>query len=313
MVKPFLVVMAFATVLGAFVFSGFKNYKMASADEVANEDTSYERYISFGANLKTGEKAKVMELLGVTESELKDYKTVTVTNEDEHHYLDDYLSKSVIGTRALSSVKIVKTEKGSGITVVTRNINYCTSSMYQNALITAGLEDADVTVAGPFELSGTAALVGAMKAYAAMTGEDISEDSMDAATDELVTTSELAESLGDKEKAAQLIAATKQKIFEDQLSSESDIRDAINSSADQLGIDVTEEQVDDITELMMKIKDQDIDVDALKEQAKNIYDKLKDAGIDFGKVDTEGLGEKVGGFFSNIFNSIKDFFTGLFG
>ena len=54
-------------------------------------------------------------------------------------------------------------------------------------------------------------------------------------------------------------------------------------------------------------------MDAIKEQAKDIYNKLKDSGIDFSKVDTEGLTEKVGGFFSNIFNAVKDFFSGLFG
>ena len=56
-----------------------------------------------------------------------------------------------------------------------------------------------------------------------------------------------------------------------------------------------------------------MDVDAIKEQAKDIYNKLKDSGIDFSNVDTAGLSEKVGGFFSNIFNAIKDFFHGLFG
>ena len=40
---------------------------------------------------------------------------------------------------------------------------------------------------------------------------------------------------------------------------------------------------------------------------------FKDAGIDFSKVDTKGLAEKVGDFFANIFNAIKDFFSGLFG
>ena len=62
------------------------------------------------------------------------------------------------------------------------------------------LEDAQVTVVGPFGISGTSALVGAMKAYSVMTGKDISESTMDAATDELVTTAELADSIGDSEK-----------------------------------------------------------------------------------------------------------------
>lgn len=285
----------------------------AAADEVVeDEDTSFDRYIAFGQDLRSDEKSKVLSGFGISEKDLSDYKTIEITNKDEHDYLDDYMSASVIGTRALSSVMIVKTEKGSGISVSTQNITYCTSGMYTNALVTAGLTDAQVTVVGPFPISGTSALVGAMKAYSVMTGQDITEDTMDAATDELVTTAQLAESVGDSEKVEQLVAAVKQRVFEEQLSSETDIRDAISASANALGIKLSDEDVDNLTDMMMKVSKVDIDVDAIKEQASDIYNKLKDAGIDFSNVDTKGLAEKVGDFFSNIFESIADFFKGLF-
>ena len=48
--------------------------------------------------------------------------------------------------------------------------------MYENALATAGIENADIKVAGPFNISGTAALVGAIKAYENMTGEEVNEE-----------------------------------------------------------------------------------------------------------------------------------------
>lgn len=285
----------------------------AVPSDVGNEDTKYERYISFGADLKPAEKNSVLNIFGLTEKSLADYKTIEVTNKDEHDYLDAYLDSSVIGTRALSSVMIVKTEEESGITVSTNNINYCTSGMYCNALVTAGMSDAKVTVAAPFNISGTSALVGAMKAYSVMTGQDISETTMDTATDELVTTAEVAESIGDNEKVVQLVAAAKQKIFEEELSSESDIKDAVESSAEALKIDIKQEDIDKLTAMLKKVSEVDIDVDAIKEQASEIYNKLKDAGIDFSQVDTKGLAEKVGDFFANIFNAIKDFFSGLFG
>ena len=63
----------------------------------------------------------------------------------------------------------------------------------------------------------------------------------------------------------------------------------------------------------MKVSKVDIDVDAITEQASDIYNKLKDKGIDLSDVDTEGLLDKVGGFFANIFEAIVDFFKGLFG
>ena len=286
----------------------------ALADAVVEEeDTSFDRYIAFGQDLKSGEKATVLNLFGISEADLSNYKTIEITNKEEHDYLGEYIDSSVIGSRALSSVMVVKTEKGSGIEVSTENINYCTSGMYCNALVTAGLEDAKVTVVGPFSISGTSALVGAMKAYSVMTGEEISASTMDAATNELVTTAEIADSVGDSGKVEQLIAAVKQKVFEDQISSPADIQNAVEASAKALNIDLTQDEIDSITDMMEKVSKVDVDVDAIKAQASEIYDKLKESGIDFSSVDTEGLADKVGSFFANIFNAIKDFFSGLFG
>ena len=156
------------------------------ADSVMdNADDSYTPFVALGADLKADEREVVLSLLDIDEDDLKDYKTVEITNADEHQYLGDYLSADIIGKRALSSVLIVKQEEGSGIGVDTKNISYCTPGMYCNALITAGITDAEVVVAGPFKITGTAALVGAMKAYSVMTGEEISKESMDAATNEI--------------------------------------------------------------------------------------------------------------------------------
>lgn len=290
------------------------NSMTASADAVVEgEDTSFDRYIAFGQDLTSSEKQKVLSSFGITQEELEDYKTIEITNQEEHEYLGEYIESSVIGKRALSSVMIVKTEEGSGINVTTDNISYCTSGMYVNALVTAGLKDAEVKVAGPFSISGTSALVGAMKAYSVMTGKEISKETMDTATNELVATAELADSIDDTEKAEELIAAVKQKIFADGLTKSTDIRDAVEASARSLDIDLSSEDVDQIVDLMEKISKVDIDVDAIKEQAGAIYDKLKDAGVDLGNVDTKGLFEKVGDVFASIFEAIVGFFKGLFG
>ena len=299
---------------GILAFSFLAVSIPASADaEIKDEDTSYDRYIAFGKDLTAKERATVLQGFGITEDDVSDYKTIEITNKEEHDYLGDYIDSKVIGTRALSSVMVVKTEKDSGIQVQTKNIGYCTSGMYCNALVTAGLTDAKVTVVGPFNISGTSALVGAMKAYATMTGKDISDSTMDAATDELVTTADLGDSIGNKEQAAELIAAVKQKVFSDGLTSSTDIRDAVESSAGALNLDISDDDVDKIVDMMEKVSKEDIDVDAITSQAKEIYDKLKDSGIDFSNVDTSGLVEKVGDFFTGIFEAIADFFTGLFG
>ena len=91
-------------------------------------------YVSLGADLNASERATVLSLLGVTEEQLQNYTVVTVTNAEEHEYLDSYMDSSVIGTRALSSALVTGREAGNGIQVTTKNISYCTVGMYQNAL-----------------------------------------------------------------------------------------------------------------------------------------------------------------------------------
>ena len=262
-------------------------------------------YVALGADLKESERAKVLELLGVTEAELKDYDVVTITNEDEHKYLDSYLDAGVIGTRALSSVMVVGKEAGNGINVNTNNISYCTSGMYRNALITAGVEDADITVAGPFSISGTAALVGAIKAYETMTGEEVPEVNLDAANNELVITGEIVESVGDPEKVEQLMALVKQEVAEGAVSGSEDMKNLVKQAADELEIRLSDEDRDKITGLMDKIDGLDLNVDAIKEQAKDLYHKLENLDFNFDA-------ESVGNFFTRIIDAIVGFFQDLF-
>lgn len=277
----------------------------AIADSVTDKP-----YLALGADLKEDEKAKVLELLDVKEDELEDYTVVTVTNDDEHKYLDSYLSSSVIGSRALSSVKVVSKGAGNGLQVTTKNITYCTKIMYQNALATAGVEDADITVAGPFNISGTAALVGAMEAYAAMTGETLDADNVDTATDELVTTSQIAEEIGDQDKAEELIGAVKDVVVAEEIKDPEKIEETIKDTATKLEITLTDEQVAQIRQLMEKIASLDLDIDSLKEQAKGLYDKLSNLDVDLGisKEDVDGFFAQIGNWFSGIWEQIKSWF-----
>lgn len=95
----------------------------------------------------------------------KDATIITVSNEEEHQYLGNYISKALIGTRAISSSAVTVAKQGSGLEVETKNINWVTDEMYINALITAGVKDAKIYITAPANVSGTAALTGIIKAY----------------------------------------------------------------------------------------------------------------------------------------------------
>lgn len=258
-------------------------------------------FLALGANLSAEQQAVVLGLLGINPAELGDYDVIYITNEEEHQYLGNYVSADKIGTRALSSVLIVKREQGHGINISTKNISYCTIGMYKNALITAGITDADIIVAGPTPISGTAALVGAMKAYSSMTGEVVTEESMDTALNELVLTGDLADAVGDSEKAEELIAYLKQEILSRDLSDENDIRAAINEACEKFDVTLSEDEVNQIVSLLKKIGQLDLDIDSITKQAQDLYDKLS-------KIDAGGFFSKIADFFGKI----ADFFKGLF-
>lgn len=272
----------------------------------AEDDTPI---LALGANLSEEQKATVLNLLGVNPSELDSYKVIYVTNEQEHQYLDQYLGAGVIGTKALSSVLIRPAAEGAGLNVTTYNISYCTIDMYRNALITAGLKDADVYVAGPTNLSGTAALIGAVKGYEEMTGENVGEEALEAAVNEIVVTGDLGDILGDSEAASDIIAYIKQQIAEEHVESDEDIERIIRNAMKEFNIDLSDEQVQELIKLMNKISKLDLDVDALAKQAGELYEKLKGMGLDLDNIDTK----QVGNFITRFFDAIVSFFNNLFG
>jgi uncharacterized protein YpuA (DUF1002 family) len=268
---------------------------------------SSDTYVSLGADLTADQRATVLQYFGLTEADLSEIDVAQVTNAMEHQYLDNYLPASVIGTKALSCVRVDKTDS-RGIRVTTHNISYCTEGMYQNALTTAGIENADVTVAAPFSISGTAGLVGAMQAYQGVTGKSISQENADAAVQELVTTGELGQTLGN-EDAENVVALIKQKVAESKGASDEEIMQMIDEGAAELGVTLTDQEKQQLLALMKKISKLDLDTDKLIEQAGNIYDRLQGLGIDMSDLDKDSLLSGLG----KIFQGIVNFFKGLFG
>lgn len=262
-------------------------------------------YLALGADLTPEQQATVLSLMGISQSELTNYDVVYVTNDMEHQYLDSYLPASTIGTRALSSVLIMEGKKGSGIQISTKNISYCTVGMYKNALATAGLEDAEIIVAGPFPISGTAALIGALQAYSKMTGDEIKEESLDTAMNELVVTGELADAVGgDKAQAEEFMAYVKQEVVKNGLDDEASINEAIDKACKEFNVTLTESQKQQLLGVMKKISDLDLDWDQLLNQASDLYDRLDEMGL----LSDSGFLGKI----KDFFRSIKEFFQNLF-
>lgn len=259
--------------------------------------------LALGADLSADQRATVLSEMGITEAEAASYETVTITNDMEHQYLDESLGSSVVGSHSLSSVLLIPQESGAGLTVETHNINYCTIAMYRNALLTAGVQDAKVIVAAPMPISGTAALIGAVKAYETYSGTTVSDEAINAATDELVLTGELSDEL-DSEQISDLIAYLKQQIAEKGLDDPGKLTELVNEASDKMDLKLTDEQVSRIVDLLLKLDNLDIDAGKLASQAKELYDKLDAMGI---KLDSEKVGNFVTRMVSSIWNLIQSF------
>lgn len=263
-------------------------------------------YLALGADLTADQQHTVLSYMGIDAADFDQYDVVYVNNEEEHKYLDAYIPSKQIGTKSLSSVLISLTDKGSGVKVSTYNINYCTAGMYKNALATAGIEDANVIVAGPFALSGTAALVGTFEAYQKMTGESLDESVVDAAMDELVTTGELEQSIdGDSEDVEAMIADLKSKIASGDLDTPEKIQAAIESAAEEYNLKLSDEDKEKIANLLEKLKGLDLNWDSIANQASEWADKLQES-ISSGGL--QSIGQAISDFFAKIIDAIKSLF-----
>ena len=261
-------------------------------------------YLALGGDLTADQQHKVLEYMGVEAADFDQYDVVYVTNAEEHKYLDAYVPKEKIGTKALSSVLISLTEEGSGLKVSTYNINYCTSGMYKNALATAGIQDANVIVAGPFPLSGTAALIGTFEAYEKLSGEELDEDVVDAAMDELVTTGELEQSIdGDSEDVEAMIADLKGRIARGELDTREEIAAAIDEVAKEYDLKISEEDKEQILALLEKLKNLDLDWNSIADQAQDWANQIQNA------IDSKGIGESIRNFFKKIWDAITALFS----
>lgn len=255
-----------------------------AAPLVVKADSS--KVVTLGANLSDSQKNSMYEYFGTSSDKAE---VIEVTNADERKYLEGVAPEEQIGTRTYSCSYVEPTTSG-GIQVKVSNLTYVTSSMISSTLLTSGVENCNVVAASPIEVSGTGALTGIMMAYEKATGTTLNEDQKAAATDELVTTGDLANDIG-QDKAEDVMNDAKESVIEDGLKDENDIQDAVEDAAKNNNVTLTQEQIDKITELLKNISQYDYDVKALKNTLNNIDGKSE-------------------GFFSNLWNSIKGIFGG---
>lgn len=253
-----------------------------------------------GANLTEEQIAAVYENFGIKRGDVTELR---VTNADERKYLEGYVDESIIGTNSISCVYIEVLKEGEGLEVTTSNINWCTSQMYVSALATAGITDAKIIVAAPFEVSGTAALTGVYLAYEDITGEELDETAKLVSTQELTLTAELAEQIGSYD-SVEIVNELKLLLAETKNMTDEELRAEIVSIASDLGVTLTDTQINQLISLCRSLEK--LDPDQLKEKVESVQETIAKLGQ---------AKEKVAGFIEgvkNVWNSVVNFFKNLF-
>lgn len=259
----------------------------ASADAVEGDII-----VILGEDLTAAQKEQVLADLDAP----ADAMTIQVTNEEEHKYLGSHMSKAQIGSKALSSAKIVIGKPGSGVSATSNHINWVTNDMYLNAMITAGVKDAHVSITAPFDVSGTAALTGIIKAYETTTDTQIPEEQKQVANEEIVKTAQLSDSIG-AEETTTLMTNIKEELAQNQPETREEMQTMIVNIANNLNITIPEAQLNGLVDLFMNMKDANINWNA-------VGDQLEQAKQQF----TDFIESEQG---QGILAAIKDFFVGL--
>lgn len=263
-----------------------------------------EKVVTLGANISENQKTRMLNLFGVGSSD-EDVEFITVTNAEEREQLEGIAPLRQIGTRAISCAYVELRGEDSGVDVKTKNITWVTKETYANVLVTAGVKDAEVYAAAPFPVSGTAALTGLFKAYEKAKGKTISEEAKKVAAEEMMTTTELGDEVGDKDKVSELMAAVKQQVLEKGAKEPGEIRKIVVDMAGKLDVNLSQNQIDRIVSVMQKIQGLDIDVDALKSQLKDLQSKIENL---IKSEQAKSWWEKIKQFFIDLWNQVESWF-----
>ncbi|GHH98128.1 DUF1002 domain-containing protein [Neobacillus kokaensis] len=272
-------------------------YPIQSLADMAEGDM----IVTLGQNLTEAQKNSLLTEMRAP----KEVQIVTVSNQEEHQYLGKYIAKSLIGTKAISSSAITIAPQGSGITVKTKNITWVTDEMYVNALITAGVKDANIYITSPISVSGTAALTGIIKAYEISADKTIPEAVKQAANQEMVETAKLGDSIGD-ENAAALIAKVKEEIAKNKPKNDEELRKIIEQASKDLNVTLSENELQNLIDLFNKLKNLDIDWNQVSDQLNKAKDRISKF---LHSEEGQGFLEKIKQFFIWLIDFIKSIFS----
>ena len=232
-----------------------------------------QKVVTLGADLTEDQKTAVLRYFGILGQNVK---TLTITNQDERAHLGSYVPLEQIGSHTYSCALVCPTTSG-GIQVKTANLSWVTSNMIATTLSTSGVVNCDVLAASPFEVSGTGALTGIIMAYEAASGVQLDAGRKDLATQELVTTGAIANSIG-QSQATNIVNEIKIEIIQGQVVEPAEVEEIVDETIADSGLEVelSEEDRALLTGLMTQIAEQQYDYEEVQDTLQRVEDNLSD-------------------------------------
>lgn len=328
--------------LGAGLLSS-TNAQADSEDGAINERWGKPTFVA-GAGLNQTQLDETMNKLGITQDSVKMEKA---TGADLVKYLGYGSGDDSV---MLSSVVVNREDQGKGINVkilTPQNITQITADQYKNPLVTAGITDATVKVASVVKVTGESALTGVYKAFES-NGETVDPERAQLAQTELDTTSDVSQSVvnkaneqsqnqnlsdSEKEKADEAYKAQLNQTLVDikkeladlkekqgELATKDDVEKIVNGALEKNNLSqyVTKDDINKLVTLAQQYQTTDgvLDkesiqqLDKISSDFKGTVNKVSDQLGKFGD-SLKGTLEENQGFFANLWQQVKDFFSGL--
>ncbi|WP_347861626.1 DUF1002 domain-containing protein [Salimicrobium sp. PL1-032A] len=279
-------------------------FSMAAVVQASNSNSINEKLglpiVVYGDALSDAQKTEVSELLEVDQHEEVD--EFTVTGQDIAEYISGNPNSNMY-----SSVKILHQDSGGlNVDIVTPgNITEVTQEMYENALITAGVEHAEVYVASSVAVSGHSALTGIYKAYDAK-GATLDPDRMKVASEELDVATSIGEEGGiSQEEISSLLTEIKKAIAEQNPVSREEVEQIVQEQLDTLQIELSPEDRERLVNLFDQMRDLNINFDEVQGQLDELADDFKNL------INDEGFWSNLRASIQNFFRAIGNFFDSI--
>lgn len=229
-----------------------------------------QKVVTLGADLTQDQKIAVLKYFGIYGQNIE---TLTITNQDEREHLGSYVPLEQIGTRTFSCALVCPTSSG-GIHVKTANLSWVTSNMIATTLSTSGVVNCDVLAASPFEVSGTGALTGIIMAYESATGMELNPTRKELATQELITTGQIANQIG-QTQATNIVNEIKIQVIEGAVVEPEEVEEIVDEVVDENPeVNLSDEDRALLTGLMTQIAEQGYDYDEMKDTLQRVEENL---------------------------------------